>query len=277
MKKGTKKRTDSILFWIKLLAGVYAGAAITLYFIQHKLLFHPQALPSDHQFKFKHDFEEITLRPDTQTSIHLVRFSPAKSIEKKGAVIYFHGNSENINRYAVYADNFLKHGYEVWMMDFPGFGKSTGKMDIDLLNYTAGMIYDKVTEIGYSADDIVIYGKSLGTGFASKLASQKPCKRLILETPYYSLDYAASQYLWMFPVKYMMKYNITSHRYIRKVMAPITIFHGTNDGVVFYKNSQLLAQHFKKQDELITIEGGTHNDLNSFPLMQRKLDELLSN
>ncbi len=276
MRNREKIRSQSIFFWIKLLAGVYCGAAVALYFMQHKLLFHPSSLPGNHKFDFKNTFEEINFRPDSETSIHLIRFIPADSVEKKGAVIYFHGNSENINHYAIHADRFLSFGYEVWMMDYPGFGKSTGKMDIELLYHSAGEVYKMVREKGFSPQNILIYGKSLGTGIASNLASKKECRHLILETPYYSLGYAASKHLWMFPVEYMMKYEIPSYKYFKDIAAPVTIFHGTKDEVVSYKNAALLAKNFKKTDRLITIEGGKHNDLNNFPQMQNKLNELLS-
>lgn len=277
MNKRKQTKSGSLFFWVKILAGVYCGAAVALYFMQHKLIFHPSSLPEDHKFDFKSTFEEIKFNLDKSTSIHLVKFIPPDSLEKKGAVIYFHGNSENINHYAQYADNFTKHGYEVWMMDYPGFGKSTGKIDISLIYQSADQIYNMVLEKYDSPENILIYGKSLGTGIATYLASRKPCSKLILETPYYSLSYAASQYLWMFPVEYMMKYEIPSYKYFKQISAPITIFHGTEDEVVNYKNALLLEKILKKDDQLITIKGGRHNDLNTFAQMQEKLDELLSN
>ena len=56
----------------------------------------------------------------------MIKFFPADSV-RKGVVVYYHGNKENIERYAKFANNFTKHGYEVWMEDYPGFGKTTGE------------------------------------------------------------------------------------------------------------------------------------------------------
>jgi fermentation-respiration switch protein FrsA (DUF1100 family) len=128
----------------------------------------------------------------------------------------------------------------------------------------------------FSPNQIVIYGKSLGTGIAAQLASVRDCKELILETPYYSMTSLAQHYLFMYPIKQMLHYSLPTYEYLNKVTAPVTIFHGTNDPLIPYSNASKLKGSLKKGDEFITIQGGTHRNLNEFSLMQQKLDTLLS-
>lgn len=203
----------------------------------------------------------------------MVQFTVPDSV-KKGIVLYFHGNKENINHYAGNAIGFVKQGYAVWMPDYPGFGKSTGEMTEQVLYEMALQVY-KMARVQYRPADIILYGRSMGTGVAAQLASVRDCRRLILETPYYSFTSMARLLCWMYPVNQLLHFKLRTHEYLPKVTAPVSIFHGTADGVIPYCNAKRLKNVLKKDDEFITIEGGSHNDLNNFPLMQHKLDSLL--
>ncbi len=73
----------------------------------------------------------------------------------------------------------------------------------------------------------------------------------------------------------MIRFKIPTNEFLTKVVAPVTIFHGTDDGMIPYKNSSQLKAVLKGIDEFITIKKGEHNDLNAFPLFRNKLDSLL--
>ncbi len=253
---------------------IYIIAGVGFYFFQEKFLFHPQTLPANYQYQFSTPFKEVNLQLDKQTNFNIIQFLPNNDTVAKGVVLYFHGNRENINRYQPFAINFTKNGYEVWMCDYPTFGKSTGSLNETILYTEAEQLY-LLARAKFGKDSIVIYGKSLGTGIAANLASKQYCKRLILETPYYNIATLAHHFFWMYPVDNMLHYKILSNQYVQQTKAPITIFHGTDDGVVPYNNAVQFAANFKQGDELITIENGKHNNLNEFPLFHQKLDSLL--
>jgi alpha-beta hydrolase superfamily lysophospholipase len=267
-----KVRLKKYWKWFKITALIYIVIGIALFFLQEKFIFHPEKLPADYKYKFDIPFREIDLPVNTEKNISIVQFTVPDSV-RKGIVLYFHGNRKNINRYAPFAGNFTKNGYEVWMMDYPGFGKSTGKRTEKILYADALLLY-KMAISRIAADSIIIYGKSLGTGIAAQLASVRDCKRLILETPYYSMDALAKNYFFIYPVMPMSKYAIPTCEYFEYIRAPIHIFHGTRDGVIPYKQARWLTEK-KPGTELITIEKGEHNNLNDFPLFHHKLDSLL--
>src|SRR4051812_12118688 len=117
MKERLKKKRNFFLKWLKITLAVYVLIGITLYFFQDKFLFHPTVLPADYAFHFNMSFKEINVKYDSTTSFNILRFASSNDSIKKGAVIYCHGNMENMNHYAAFIKNFTKHGYEVWMMD----------------------------------------------------------------------------------------------------------------------------------------------------------------
>lgn len=273
-------KRKKIYRWLKIIIIVYCSIGITLYYLQEKFLFHPEKLSAAYVYHFsqidsgKVHFEELNIPFSNTDTVNMVKFFPADSM-RKGVVVYYHGNMENIERYAKFAANFTKHGYEVWMEDYPGFGKSTGKRTEDIL-YKEALQVQKMAASKYGKDSIIIYGKSLGTGIAAYVASQSNNKMLILETPYYSIPSLFSCYAPIYPTSLMSTYKIPVYKYLADVNYPITIFHGSNDAVIPYRNAARLKTVLKPTDAFISIKDGTHHNLNDFDLMKQKLDSLLN-
>lgn len=244
-----------------------------IYFFQDKVLFRPTELPADHAYDITVPFKEINLAVTNDKNLAIVQFTVPDSL-CKGVVLYFHGNRRNIERYAPFARYFTKNNYEVWMMDYPGYGKSTGKRTEAILYEDASTLY-QMAKSRFSQDSIILYGKSLGTAIASKLATMHNAKRLILETPYYDCSSILNQYLPIYPTSWLLHYKFPNYEYIPKVIAPVTILHGTDDGVIRYSNARKLLPLLKAKDEFISIEKGSHNDLYEFDKTVQKLDSLL--
>lgn len=271
--KDRNARRKKIIGWSKAIIIFYCSIGIALYYLQEKFMFHPETLPTDYQFKFSTPFRELSIPMNKTDTINIVQFLPPSGVAK-GVVLYFHGNRGNINRYAKYAVNFTKNDYQVWMIDYPGYGKSTGKLTEESLYKQALELY-KLANSKFSGDSIILYGKSLGSGIAAFVASKKINKRLILETPYYSMTDLFHHYAPVYPTGRMGKFKIPTFSYLRSTRSPITIFHGTDDGVVPYANGSKLKRSMKKGDEFVTIQGGSHNNLNDFEHYHAKLDSLL--
>ena len=264
-----------IFRWVRILLLIYAIAGIAIYWLQDFILFRPEPLERKHRYAFTDPHREVELKLDEQSIINIIQFSCPESSPVRGVVLYFHGNRKNIGWYARYARNFTKMGWEVWMLDYPGYGKSTGHFSEKRLYEYADQLYALAFHT-YGPGQIIIYGKSMGTGIAAELGSHKSCRRLILETPYYSMSSLAAHYFPIYPVNQMIRYKLPTYQYLQVVTAPISIFHGTEDGVIPYSNSRRLIGVLKERDEYITLEGGSHNDLNDFPLFHQKLDSLLT-
>lgn len=265
-----KKR---LLFrWIKIILMLYGLIGIAVYYLQDIILFQPEKMEKDHSYNFVVPHREINIPYNDSANINIIQFITGGKV--KGVVLYFHGNRKNIAWYAKYAPNFTRNGYEVWMIDYPGYGKSTGVLTEQRLYDYAEQMY-LLAASRFAKDSIILYGKSMGTGIAAYIASKKNCRELILETPYYSFTSLAAHYFPIYPVSRIIHYKIPSWQYLQQVIVPVTIFHGTSDGVIPYSNAERLKPFLKPADQFITIEGGSHNDLNNFPLFHQKLDSLL--
>lgn len=268
-----KEKLQKIRKGIRIFLILYISIGFAIWFFQDNLIFRPKKLPADYVYQFDIPFRELNLRQTREKNISVVQFTVPDSL-RKGIVLYFHGNRGNINRYAPHAKDFTRNGYEVWMMDYPGFGKSTGKRSEQVF-YDDALVLYKMAIKNVSAEHIIIFGKSLGSGIAAQLASVRDCRRLILETPYVRFPSVVGRYLPVYPLGWMLRYQLPTGRYLEQVTAPVSIFHGTRDGVVAYKHARRLQENFRPGDELITIPGGSHNNLFSYSKAVQKLDSLL--
>jgi pimeloyl-ACP methyl ester carboxylesterase len=260
--------------WLRILILVYCVIGIALYYLQDYILFHPVQIKKSQAYKFTSPHKEVNIPYSANSTINIVQFPVPDSISK-GVVLYFHGNKKNVSWYSKFSPHFTNNNYEVWMIDYPGFGKSTGVFSEPLLYDWALTLY-KLARATYPPDSIIIYGKSMGTGIASQLASIRDCRQLILETPYYDMPSIIGNYLPVYPVDRMIHYKFPTWRYLQQVTAPVTIIQGTSDWIIPYRNASRLKPFLKQNDAFLTVPGGSHNDLYEFPMVIKKLDSVLS-
>ncbi|MGZ5189412.1 MAG: alpha/beta hydrolase [Flavisolibacter sp.] len=249
---------------------VYLAGGFLLYLFQDRLIFHPEPLSKEHNFSFDQPYEELNL-PFGKDNLNIVKFKTAEP--RKGIVLFFHGNMKNVEHYKQYPILFTKNGYEIWMIDYPGYGKTTGKRTEKIMYDQSIIMYAKAAN-EISSDSILIYGKSLGTGVASYLASEKKSRWLILETPYYSIDELAGDLFPMYSFIPLTRYSFPNGEYLKKINIPTIIIHGTKDKIVPYHHGKKLAEE-NQHVEFVTLENGSHNDLFGFDLYQKKMDSVL--
>lgn len=263
--------------WIKVAVLLYCAVGIALYYGQERLIFAPIKAERNTWYRFEQPSTELNLNYDQNTNLNIVEFKatdrPADSVAK-GVVLFFHGKGGNISSYTPDVPNFTANGYEVWMMDYPTYGKSTGPRDEASL-YKYSLTFYKLARSRWKPEQIILCGKSLGTGIAAQLAAVRDCRRLILESPYYSLRSIGQRRFPIYPIGLMMHWNFPTYEFLPKVTAPITIFVGDADHTIPNSNSERLKPFLKPGDEYITVEGAGHNNLSSQPDLKRKLDSLL--
>ena len=134
----------------------------------------------------------------------------------------------------------------------------------------------KLAHSKFSADQIFVYGRSLGSGVAAYIAAKEKCAGLVLETPYCSIPDLFSNYAPIYPTSRMAHFKFPVDEYLKEVIEPVTIFHGTSDDTIPYRCAEQLKKALKPGDEFVTIKDATHNNLNDFPLFHQKLDSVLS-
>lgn len=256
-----------------VLAALYVLVCVAVFAFQEVLMFHPVPLAADHDFKLDYDVQEVYVDREDGARIHgLILSQP----NPRGLMLYYHGNSGNLERYSKIMDNFIGQGYAVAMMDYRGYGKSTGERSEQAMYEDADTFY-AFAKARYPALPTHVYGRSLGTTFATYVSSRNYVRQLILEAPFYSMeDEAHSRYPFL-PTGLLLRYTFPTYEYIDQVQAPITVVHGTEDRVVAYEHGQRLFTAIPSVDkDFITIQGAGHNGLSAYTTywdaMARKFD-----
>ncbi len=243
-----------------------------LYFLQEKMMFLPTELEQDYVFNFSYPFEELFFETEDNVTINAIHF---KNENPKGVILYFHGNAGDLSRWGIVTEYFVEKQYDVLIMDYRTYGKSTGVLSEKALYSDAQYCYNYLKE-HYDEKSITIYGRSLGTGIATYMASKNKPKQLILETPYYSIEDVAKSRFPILPIKYLLKYKLPSYQYIKEVSCPISMFHGTDDLVIPFQSAEKLFQTSPKGiSTFIKIENGNHNDLINYDTYREQIDKLL--
>lgn len=236
--------------------------AVFIYLFQSKLLFYPTKLAQDFVFKFALPHEEKFISYDNE-KVHGLLF---KAEKPKARILYFHGNGGALDSWGeVGVELSQKFSSDVLVMDYPGYGKSTGglpKSEKELYQ-SAEAAFAEFVAVTDKSLPIIIYGRSLGSAVASYLAAKNTVQALILETPYTSMKEMAEQVFPLVP-SFLVRYDLDNTKNIKELNIPILIIHGTQDAVVPFSQGQQLATQNSKAI-FVTVQGGQHNDLSEYP------------
>ena len=194
----------------------------------------------------------------------------------KGLVFYLHGNADNLQRHAKRYSDFTEKGYDIFMMDYRSYGKSRGVTSEAIFHEDVQWIFEEALKIcKTTASETIVYGRSLGTGMASKLASKNDVKILILETPFYQIADVPTYYFPLLPYDKFLKYTFRTHKWLGSVSCNTYIIHGTKDWIVPYKSGIKLKNVMSNADYFITIKDGHHNNLPTFATYHHYLNLFL--
>jgi hypothetical protein len=252
---------------------VYFGICLFFYLYQESFLFHPRATNKDYVYDFDYPFEEKLFETPHLGVIHTLKF---KVKNPKGLVFYLHGNAGSLRDWGWIYPDFINRGYDLFIMDYRGYGKSKGELSETNMHADASFLYDELKK-HYAEQDIIIYGRSIGTGIAAKLAESNFPKAVILESPFYSIRDVAQKIAPIFPLELLLKYKFKSFKSLEKAKSPIYIIHGTNDNVVPFKSGEKLYLNNQGKVTFFKVAGGQHNDLSQYAEFKEMLNEVLGN
>ena len=262
-------------YWVYislLVLAVYGALSVLLFFLQDYIMFKPEKLPRDFQFHYDNqEIEEYNVETRDAAVINGLRFI---SKNPKGIVFYLKGNSKSIKGWGKFAVDFTRHGYDSLMVDYRGFGKSTGRRTQKAIKRDLQTVYNQIKE-NVSEKYIILYSRALGSGFATKLASMNNLRMLILDAPYYSLTKMAKKYIPFMPLSLLIKFPMPSYKWLQYVQCPVHIIHGTNDKLIPYRTSIKLSKIKPKLTRIYTVIGGGHKNLNTFESYHKMLNEII--
>lgn len=266
---------DSLIGGILIGVAIYIGICILVYAIQSFFFFHPEKLPQSFQFISKYDIpmNEVFIDVGDGSRINALHYHRPDS---KGVVFYFKGNTRSIKGWGKFSKDFISKGYDFFMIDYPGFGKSRGKRTEARIYNIAQFSYKWLCE-RYPEEKVIIYGRSMGSGFAARIASWNRPRLLIMDSGFYSLYHLAQRYFPLLPMKWIIRYKIPTYEFLRSINCPVFFIHGNRDWVIPYGHSVKMNREIPEQSRLFTVQDGKHNNLPDLPQYHEVLHEILNN
>jgi fermentation-respiration switch protein FrsA (DUF1100 family) len=242
-----------------ILALAYAGIAALVYFQQDRLLYYPSmgrdlaATPA----RFGLAFEELAIRTEDGETLH-AWWMPAKNA--RGTVLLFHGNAGNISHRLDYAAMFDRLGYSTLLLEYRGYGRSTGSPSEEGTYRDAAASWRWLTQTkGIAGTEIVLFGESLGGAVAAWLASRERPRALVLASTFTSVPDLASELYAFLPVRLLSRYQYNTLDALSRVDAPVLVAHSASDDIIPYSHAERLYAAAREPKAFLELAGG-HND-----------------
>lgn len=249
----------------------YLALLVLAYLVQDKFIFRPEKLAQGFEYKYDVPFKELFFDVSEGVRINGLHFFRP---QPEGLILYLHGNTRSIKGWAKYAKDFYRYNYDVVLVDYRGFGKSTGRRsEKDILN-DLQFVYDTLVA-QYSSQHIIVYGRSIGSGFAARIAADNDPRYLILDSPYYNFRKVVERFLPLLPLRYVLRYHMRTDLWLPHVRCHTYILHGTRDWLIPIRHSERLQQLNPSKITLIRILGGGHNNLHTFPEYHNFIRDIL--
>ena len=216
-------------------------------------------------------FQEINI-PFEGRSINGLKFSAA---EPKGAILFFHGNFGDVSGWGAYGADFAALGYDFYIFDYPGYGKSDGKISSQQQLFASADAMSRYVLAQHSPSKLAMIGYSIGSGIAAQQAAKWDAARLILLAPYFSFERLAHEKIPFVP-KFLIRYKIPTAEFLQAARGTqITLIHGAADELIPVQHSNDLAGSLKAGDLFYKIPGARHNGLLAMPGIWKILKERL--
>lgn len=250
----------------KVLVMFYLLTCLFLWTTQESIIFNPYKLQGDSRFKSE---GEISI--EVEENIFLSGLW-IKERESRGVILYLHGNKRSISRSLQEASSLSNLGYDVFMIDYRGFGKSDGRICSEKQLFSdAQIVYDYLKK-DYREKQIIVVGFSLGTGIASWLATNNNPNHLILVAPYINFFDLKSHYFTRLIPDFLVKYPLNNKEHLKNVTCSVTLFHGTKDGVIPFDSSEELVKINPLKIKLIPLKDEIHNKIMTRKKLRKEME-----
>lgn len=240
------------------LLALWALVLGALWLKQEALLFHPERLPADFRFDAGADVQErwIDVPGARLNALHLQLPHP------DGVVFFLHGNGGSLASWFVNADFYRALNLDLFMLDYRGYGKSGGRIESQAqLEADVRAAWDALSP-AYAGKRRIVYGRSLGTGLAARLAAEVQPDLTVLVSPYFSMAALAEEHYPWVP-KAVLRYPLRTDQDITRIRGPVLLAHGDRDGLIPLAHSERLRA-LKPDATLVVVPGAGHDDLQRF-------------
>jgi fermentation-respiration switch protein FrsA (DUF1100 family) len=270
----------SMVVFLKIAFVIYILLGLYMFIRQRTLLYFPPRIEADVTKSGLNGAREITVT--TEDGLGL-RGWYAPSPENKPVIVFFHGNASNIGTVTGRMRPYNRAGYGLLLAEYRGYARNPGRPTEQGL-YADGRAFLAALsgELGIPPSNTVIYGQSLGSGVATKMAAElaeagTPARALVLESPYTSVPAAGQRRYPIYPVRLMMWDRFDSLSRIGSIGTPLFLIHGEADHTVPVDLGHDLFDAAAEPKTAVFVPGAGHNDLyghGAGPFILSFLDQL---
>ena len=245
-----------------LLAGglvlTYAAILVLLFVYQRSFLF----FGGRHELAMPAPYHTAAITEADATRLTVWEASPSSA--DSPVIVFFYGNAGTLSDFADVGEKLHGEGYGIVLASYRGYSGNPGTPTED------GLMKDARAILGALPDDhgpVILWGQSLGSGIAARMASEGRAKALILQSPYTAVVDVAAWRFPIFPVRWLMKDRFDTFALVPKITVPVLIIHGTDDDVVPFRMGVALSRRFGARATFVPIPGHGHNDLGADDLV----------
>lgn len=276
IEKGNRMEIKMVIFKIFRIIGiVFVLTLFYFYFTQENYIYYPQKITknySDGVTKSNKNAEDVIIETDGKIKIH-GWYIRQNTTTKSPLLIYFGGNSEEVS-YLVNEGKF--EGYSLLIMNYRGYGLSEGKPNEKNILGDALKIYDyAIKRNDVDKSNIIIMGRSLGTGVATFLSSKRICKAVILTSPYDSMTSVAQEKMPFLPIELISRNKYKSILLASQIKYPLLAIVGNEDSTIPNWHSKKLLDSWGGQTKYMILEKEDHNSIMESNLYWKTINEFL--
>ena len=237
----------------------YAVVLVLVFVFQSHLVFFPgtgrEAVVTPQSYGMR--FESVEIRTADGETL-AAWWVPAEGA--RGTVLFFHGNAGNISHRLDYLQMFHRLRYSTLIVDYRGYGMSTGSPSEKgtYLDAEAAWDYARHARLA-QPQDIVIAGESLGGAVATWLAAKVGPRAVILHSAFTSVNDLGSQVYWFLPVRFLSRFGYDNVDNLKRISAPVFIAHSRDDDIVPFAHGRKLYEAAREPKTFLEMSGG-HND-----------------
>lgn len=249
------------LAWIAL--------AVFIWRSQESLLFYPTKLPADAVLSNDPMVVESWIDVDGARLSLLELRLPNPS----GVVFFLHGNGGSLQNWFTDPSLYRQANFDLVMLDYRGYGKSSGRIESeDQLHSDVRQVWEQVGP-RYRNVPVVIYGRSLGTGLAARLAAQVQPELTVLVSPYFNMAKLGAHYYPWLPSA-VLRYPLRTDEWLTQIEGPVLLFHGASDTLIPANHATALAA-LSPHVRLVLLDGAAHDDVHLFEDYRTTLESAL--
>jgi uncharacterized protein len=263
--------------WILILAGIYLLALVFLYFGQDKLTFFPHKTLDEDWTKVIESIggDYVSIRAYDREVLEGI-FLSDHSEKPRPTVLFFEGNAMRVEEFAHDFTRLRDNGINVLLMDYRGYGLSTGKPNTDDFKKDAEKIFDAMLKHPHiDNNNISVWGYSIGSGVATHLASVRPISKVILSVPFTSTVDLAKRMFPIFPISKLLKHRLDNLALAPSLMQPALIMAGEKDMKIPSKQAQKVADNWGGNVKFYLGPGKGHNEMLEGEVVWEKVVEFL--